>query len=173
MSKELDELKLQMEKMQKKIEELENKEKEQTADKWWIPKFGEDYWYIDYKNSVYRTTYSDLTVDKSVIDSLNYFKTKEQAERKAFEQLLHRKLEKFAYENNEEEIEWNDNCQIEKYYIYYDFDYKVLEADFTSEIKDYSKIKDYGQIYFSSSKIAEKAIEEFKEDLIRYFTTNK
>ena len=85
MNKELDELKLQMEQMQKKIEELENKEKEQTADKWWIPKVGEDYWYIDYKNSVYRrTTYSDLIVDSSVIDSLNYYKTKEQAERKSF-----------------------------------------------------------------------------------------
>lgn len=167
MSKELDELKLQMEKMQKKIEELENKEKEQTADKWWTPKFGEDYWYIDSKNSVYRITYSDLTVDRSVMDSLNYFKTKEQAERKAFEQLLRRKLEKFAYENNEEEIEWNDNCPTEKYYICYDFDYKELDQDCTIGIKD------YGQVYFSSSKIANMAIEEFKEDLIRYFTSDK
>lgn len=173
MSKELDELKLQMEKMQKKIEELENKEKEQTADKWWTPKVGEEYWYVDCENSCIITNNTDLRIDRSMINSLNYFKTKEQAERKAFEQLLHRKLEKFAYENNEEEIEWNDNCQTEKYYIYYNFDYKVLEADFTSEIKDYSKIKDYGQIYFSSKETAEKAIEEFREDLIRYFTTNK
>lgn len=167
MSKELDELKLQIEQMQKKIKELENKEKEQTTDKWWIPKFGEDYWYIDYKNSVYRTTYSDLTVDRSVMDSLNYFKTKEQAERKAFEHLLHRKLEKFAYENNEEEIEWSDNYPTEKCYIYYDFDYKILVVGRITEIKD------YGQIYFTSGEIAGKAIAQFREDLIRYFTSDK
>lgn len=168
MNKELDELKLQIEQMQKKIEELENKEKEQIVDKWWMPKDDEEYWYIDCENScIITNNNTDFRIDRSMIDSLNYYKTKEQAERKAFEQLLHRKLEKFAYENNEEEIEWNDNYPTEKCYIYYDFDYKELNVGHASETKD------YGQIYFTSEKIADMAIEEFREDLIRYFTTNK
>ena len=33
--------------------------------------------------------------------------------------------------------------------------------------------KDFGQVYFTSKEIAEKALETFKDDLIRYFTSNK
>ena len=32
-------------------------------------------------------------------------------------------------------------------------------------------LKDFGQVYFTSREIAEKALESFKDDLIRYFTS--
>ena len=34
-------------------------------------------------------------------------------------------------------------------------------------------LKDFGQVYFTSKEIAEKALETFEDDLIRYFTSNK
>lgn len=167
MSKEIEELKLQIEEINNRIIELENKEKEESS-KWGIPEEHETYYSVVVNGDIEDYIYDiKSNFDKDIIRNLNYYKTKEQAERKAFEQLLHRKLEKFAYENNEEEIEWNDNCPTEKCYIYYDFDYKELNVGNASEIKD------YGQIYFTSEKIAEKAIEQFKEDLIRYFTSDK
>ena len=34
-------------------------------------------------------------------------------------------------------------------------------------------LKNFGQVYFTSKEIAEKALETFKDDLVRYFTSNK
>ena len=34
-------------------------------------------------------------------------------------------------------------------------------------------LKIFGQVYFTSKEIAEKALETFQDDLLRYFTTNK
>ena len=41
---------------------------------------------------------------------------------------------------------------------------------FTVEVYD---LKDFGQVYFTSKEIAEKALETFRHELIRYFTSNK
>ena len=40
-------------------------------------------------------------------------------------------------------------------------------------INDAYTLKDFGQVYFTSKEIAEKALETFKDDLVRYFTSNK
>ena len=72
----------------------------------------------------------------------------------------------FALENNENEIDWN-NTDKNKYYIYYSYDDNCLDVE---DIYDY---RDFGQVYFTSEEIAEKAIETFKYDLIRYFTSNR
>jgi hypothetical protein len=96
----------------------------------------------------------------------NVFKTKEQAEREIFERRLRFKLKKFAYENNEEEINWKDREQ-KKYKIYYDNEDNTLEWDFD----DYTN--DFNQIYFTPREVVEKAMETFKDDLIRYFTSDK
>ena len=73
---------------------------------------------------------------------------------------LQEKLQKFADENNEE-INWL-NIHQKKYRIGYDYLMKCLGV-YTSEIRN------FGQIYFSSEKIAEKAMETFKEELDEYF----
>nr|UWG92229.1 MAG: hypothetical protein [Bacteriophage sp.] len=46
----------------------------------------------------------------------------------------------------------------------YDYEEKKIEYDYVYTVRDFS------QIYFSSEEIAKKAIEEFKEELIKYFT---
>ena len=129
-------------------------------------KFGEKYYTIFANGDIFTYNFFNSDIDKEFINFGNYFKTKEEAERKCFEIRLHRKLELFALENNENEIDWN-NTDKNKYYIYYSYDDNCLDVE---DIYDY---RDFGQVYFTSEEIAEKAIETFKYDLIRYFTSNR
>lgn len=149
-----------------KIENVQKQiEKESVKNKWWIPKQGEQYWYID---SIYGTVFSRINMfegmDNDIINNLNYYKTREQAERQAFEELLHRKLKKFMVENNSK-VDWSNDDN--KFDIWYDYEDKQFNTGC------YESARDFAQIYFSSEEIAEKAIEEFKDDLIRYFTSDK
>ena len=129
-------------------------------------KLGEKYYSISTNGEIDQYYFYNDNVNKEIIDFGNYFKTQEEAERKRFEIRLHRQLELFALENNENEIDWN-NTDKNKYYIYYNYDDNCLDVE---DIYDY---RDFGQVYFTSEEIAEKAIETFKYDLIRYFTSNR
>ena len=150
-----------IDKLQKQIEDIDKENKV-----WWTSKKGDRYYYVDACGKVYGVDYYETGVDEKLECSINMYKTREEAERVAFEQLLHRKLVKFAYENNEQEIDWT-NTEQNKYFITYDSYYKEIRCD-TNQI-----IARQGVVYFSSGEIAEKVIKEFKKDLIRYFTTNK
>jgi hypothetical protein len=148
-------------------EELYKRKEEDSKKKWWTPKEGEeDYWYLCDEGKVFEDTWYATPVDKHRYDTGNCFKTKEQAEREIFERQLRFKLKKFAYENDEEEIDWNDVNKA-KYYIYYSLSNAELDYDFNYM----GKIQ--GIIYFTSKEVVEKAIETFKDDLIRYFTSDK
>ena len=143
--------------IKKQIEECDKKVLEPI-------KLGEEYYSISTNGEINTYIFYNDNVDKEIIGFGNYFKTKEEAERKCFEIRLHRQLELFALENNENEIDWN-NTDKNKYYIYYSYDDNCLDVE---DIYDY---RDFGQVYFTSEEIAEKAIETFKYDLIRYFTS--
>lgn len=149
----------------KKIDEIEAGFVSEE-NKHWVPNAGDRYFYICTDGKVTSDTYEDYSAEQSMVETLNVFQTEEEAEREQFEILLKRKLKKFALENNEEVIDWNDYYQ-EKYYIYYD--YCDNKLDYTCV--DYNR--DYGQVYFSSSAIAKRVIEEFHDDLMRYYTTDK
>ena len=127
-------------------------------------KFGEKYYTISTKGKIGSYSFCNDDFDKETIDFGNYFKTQEEAERKRFEIRLHRQLELFALENNDTEITWDINS--EKYLINYSKDMGIV-------IDKVYTLKDFGQVYFTSREIAEKALETFKNDLIRYFTSNK
>ena len=123
-------------------------------------KSGEKYYSISTKGKIGSYSFCNDDFDKEIIDFGNYFKTQEEAERKRFEIRLHRQLELFALENNDTEINWNDSS--EKYMINYNKDKGIF-------IDRVYTLKIFGQVYFTSKEIAEKAIETFKDDLIRYF----
>ena len=127
-------------------------------------KFGEKYYTIFANGDIFTYNFFNSDIDKEFISFGNYFKTKEEAERKCFEIRLHRQLELFALENNDTEIDWNIHS--EKYVI----NYSKKMGLFIVEVYD---LKDFGQVYFTSKEIAEKALETFKDDLVRYFTSNK
>lgn len=127
-------------------------------------KFSEKYYVISTKGKIGSYSFCNDDFDKEIIDFGNYFETQEEAERKRFEIRLHRQLELFALENNDTEIDWNIHS--EKYVI----NYSKKMGPFIIEVYD---LKDFGQVYFASKEIAEKALETFKNDLIRYFASNK
>ena len=143
--------------IKKQIEECDNKVFKPN-------KFGEKYYTISTKGKIGSYSFCNDDFDKEIIDFGNYFKTQEEAERKCFEIRLHRKLELFALENNDTEI--NLNIHSEKYIISYRIDGNIF-------IDKVYSFKDLGQVYFTSKEIAEKALETFRHELIRYFTSNK
>ena len=127
-------------------------------------KFGEKYYTIFANGDIFTYNFFNSGIDKEFINFGNYFKTKEEAERKCFEIRLHRKLELFALENNDAEIDLNTYS--EKYIISYRIDGNIF-------IDKVYSFKDLGQVYFTSKEIAEKALETFRHELIRYFKSNK
>ena len=142
--------------IKKQIEECDNKVFKPN-------KFGEKYYTISTKGKIGSYSFCNDDFDKEIIDFGNFFKTKEEAERKCFEIRLHRKLELFALENNDTEIDLNTHS--EKYIISYRIDGNIF-------IDKVYSFKDLGQVYFTSKEIAEKALETFRHELIRYFKSN-
>ena len=99
----------------------------------------------------------------SMYDRANYFSTREKAEEIAFKQTLFRKLQRFSDENGGNEIEWSSEDQ-RKYQIKYGHHSNKLFA------YDQHAVQEVGAIYFISKEVAEKAIELFHDELIKYFT---
>ena len=116
------------------------------------------HWYIDCDGEV--VVGGGIT--SSCEDSLNEFTSKEFAEKIAFKQLMERKLLKFKEEFDDMKLDWDDNDKI-KYRLFYNETDKEIEINFNYEYKQ------QGSIFFSSKEIAEKCIEMYKEDLIKYF----
>ena len=94
-------------------------------------------------------------------NSLNYFNNKNYAEYVAFKETLMRKLDKFAWEHNAKVVDWYD-CST-KYYIKFEIDIKKFRISRCISFRS-------NDIYFTSEEIAEKALEEFKDDLMKLYT---
>ena len=123
---------------------------------------GERYRTID-ECSVWEYREDNDGSDVLLYNIANYFSTKEKAEEINFKQTLFRKLQRFSDENGGNEIDW-ENTNQKKYCILYCHSFKELQSDFTWVRQN------QGQIYFISKEIAEKAIELFHDELIKYFT---
>lgn len=161
---EINKMKENIANLEKQVELYEKQEKENKV---WIPKIKEKYWTINNDGFISQFTWVDDDDVDNFRRSIGWvFKTEEEAERKLFELQLHRKLELFALKNNEKEIDWNNTDN--KYYIYYDYIDKYLQISIRNYIKPFDS-----NVYFSSKEVANKAIETFKDDLIRYFTSNE
>lgn len=88
-------------------------------------------------------------------DNAAYFNDKEFAEQMSLKWLLYRKLEKYAWDNEAEDVEWNnDNYH---YHIYYNF----LDKNFNINLLSIWKYD--GGVYFSDRDVAEDAIEDVVE----------
>ena len=116
---------------------------------------------IYYLKNQMEVKYSNDSYDDTQFNTANYFNNKNYAEYIAFKETLMRKLDRFAWENNEKVIDWYD-CST-KYYIKFEIDIKKIRISRCISCRS-------NDIYFTSYKIAEKAIEEFKEDLIKLYT---
>ena len=122
------------------------------------------YCFIDEGGKLMRDVDQGCVQDQRIYDVANYFSTIEKAKQISFEQELFRKLQRFSDKNGGNEIDWSDD-EAREYYIAYDYE----DGDFyigTTDLTD----RRFGAVYFLEYRIAEEAIEVFKEDLIKYFT---
>lgn len=132
----------------------------------WKPKKGNKYYYIGSAGSIFNYDCREDILDVAHLNIGNYFKTEEDAKHMVEKFKVIRELQKFANENNEGEIDWKNFNQC-KYYLVYDTKDEDLYVDYTVYCK-----REPFNIYFTSSKIAKRAIEAVGEDRIKKYYFN-
>ena len=75
---------------------------------------------------------------------------------------LQSKMEQFARDNNEYEINWNDSNEL-KYYLYINRNINEIEIYFNCSIERMN------MVYFTSYEIAQKAKKEFGKEIKRLY----
>jgi hypothetical protein len=131
--------------------------------KWWEPKKGKPYYFIRHDVNIDYFDYGEYENDKRLMAIGNCFQTAEQAKFMVEKLKVIHELERFAYENNEKEIDWNDVNQT-KYYLGMFQSDKII-AVFSTYKWCYTPFN----IYFTSEEIAKKAIETIGEDRIKKY----
>ena len=139
---------------------------EEPKSKDWKPKKGDRYYYIYHTGFIFYCGYSEDNMDKAIINIGNCFKTEEDAKYMVEKLKVIHELQKFANENNEKEIDWKNKTQY-KYYLVYDTEDEELYVDYTAYCK-----REPFNIYFTSFKIAKRAIEAVGEDRIKKYYFN-
>lgn len=100
--------------------------------------------------------------DDEMFNIMNYFNNRNYAEYIAFKETLMRRLDRFAWEHNAKAIDWDDSCSA-KYYIEFSNTRDELIIDWNCSDQS-------NNVYFTSKEIAKKAVEKFKDDLIKLYT---
>lgn len=121
----------------------------------------ESYYHISCNCYVEKLIEERCMEDKYYYEDANYFSTEEKAEEIDFKQTLFRKLQRFSDENGGTDIDFGDGDR--KYCISYNY----FRDDFVTNLVIHAR--EFGQIHFVSREVAEKAIELFRDDLIKYF----
>lgn len=157
------ELKTQIEIDEGVLESIQSKEK---VDRGYGEKMAySPYSYVDNVGSVKTDPDMGWEIDYLRFATANYYSSKEVARNNARADKLMRQLRRFAVENRKEKIDWNDGKK-HKYNICYSYPTQEIFVDFKSNCRNF-------EIYFDSCGVAERAIEEFKDELIWYFTEYK
>lgn len=123
-------------------------------------RYGDKYYSI-FEFRIRRNMDSNHEIDNKLFSTANYFNNKEYAKYIAFKETLMRRIDRFAWEHNAKVIDWHDHST--KYYITFANGNNELIVDWDFAYKS-------NNIYFTSKEIAEKAIEEFKDDLMKLYT---
>ena len=124
------------------------------------------YFYTYPSGCVEITCETCYDIDDECYESANYYSDKTVAENNARADKLVRQLRRFAVEHRECGVNFNDT-NTEKYYVYYDYKNDELGASFVR------RTRDFGVIHFDSEETAQAAIDEFRKELIWYFTEYK
>ena len=104
--------------------------------------------------------------DEKVYFIANYHSDKTIAENNARADALLRKLRRFAVEHRNKKLDWN-NFSEKKWEIYYFHPDKIIRIAVNTNSRG------FGSISFDTKEAAEAAVEEFKDELIWYFTGYK
>ena len=118
----------------------------------------ERYWCISDVGMIRSTTDERCDADDCRYECGNYYPTEEDAIRAEKQIRLFRLLDRFSRQNGWTDELWK-NSIIEKYYIYFDYNYKSIKTE-SVYISRY-----ICQVYFISESVAQQAIEKY-HDLI-------
>ena len=124
------------------------------------------YFYVTYNDKVDTTVEDCYDVDNECYESSNYYSSNTIAENNARADKLMRQLRRFAVQHRGHEVDFN-STETAKHYIYYDCVHDELRTTYTF----YAGV--FGVIYFDSEETAQAAIDEFRDELIWYFTEYK
>ena len=124
------------------------------------------YFYANTKGDVETACEDCYDIDDEYYASANYYSDKTVAENNARADKLMRQLRRFAVQHRGHEVDFNSTGTA-KHYIYYDCVHDELRTTYTF----YAGV--FGVIYFDSEETAQAAIDEFRDELIWYFTEYK
>ena len=124
------------------------------------------YFYTYPSGCVETTCEACYDIDDECYESANYYSDKTVAENNTRADKLMRQLRRFAVEHRENGVNFND-MNTKKFCIYYNYRDNELEPDFLFSEKA------FGTICFDSEETANAAINEFRDELIWYFTEYK
>ena len=124
------------------------------------------YFYAHPSGDVETACEDCYDINDEYYESANYYSDKTVAENNARADKLMRQLRRFSVEHRERGVNLNDT-NTEKYYIYYDYVSNKFGVAFTF----YARV--FGVMYFDSEETAQAAIDEFRDELIWYFTEYK
>ena len=130
-----------------------------------VPKNGH-YFYEFGKGDVESDVEDCYDIDDEYYASANYYSDKTIAENNARADKLMRQLRRFSVEHRKRGVDFN-STETAKHYIYYDCVRDELRTTYTF----YAGV--FGVIYFDSEETAQAAIDEFRDELIWYFTEYK
>lgn len=122
------------------------------------PDVDDKYYYIRVSGDI--AEYRDVNdnADRLLYEASNYFNDKAFANQVALHQLLYRKLLKFAYDNECEDVEWNPRQA--HWHIYYDIAYDKFCIGSNDAFK-------HQEVYFSTRQCAVRAVEEVVKPFVK------
>ena len=124
------------------------------------------YYYANAKGAVGTSIDNYCYADDKYYESANYYSDKTVAENNARADKLMRQLRRFSVEHRGRGVDFN-NTNTQKHCIYYDYENDKLGGGLALCSKF------FGTIYFDSKETAQAAIDEFRDELIWYFTEYK
>ena len=124
------------------------------------------YFYAHPSGCVETTCEACYDIDDECYESANYYSDKTVAENNTRADKLMRQLRRFSVEHRGHGVDFN-STETAKHYIYYDCIHDELKTVFTFYAKT------FGTILFDSEETAQAAIDEFRDELIWYFTEYK
>ena len=127
---------------------------------------GDYFYYESCKGNAESSIDEYCYIDDEYYASAYYYSSDVVAENNARADKLMRQLRRFSVEHRGHWFNPNDT-NTKKYCIYYDYGNNTLGTAFTLCAKT------FGTIRFDSKKTAQAAIDEFRDELIWYFTEYK
>lgn len=125
------------------------------------PENNEKYSFISGCGVINSCRWINDSTDNGYYEIGNYFKTKEEAEFGLEKLKIEAELRRFAEENNEYEIDWENRNQ-NKWFIYYDCVMKNIDIVYDTILRTHC-------IYFSSKEITKQAIDYIGEERLKKY----